>query len=282
MSGLSALVLAGKRGPRDALADAHGASHRALLPVGGEPMLLRVLRALEASGHFDRVHVSIDAPERLATLPELAARVASGGLALHASADSPSRSVLAVLREHADRPFLVTTADHALLSREMLDFAVEASQRSRADLLVGFVARSLLQARYPESRRTYFRFRGEAWSGANLFVFRTAASRNAAGFWVRAERHRKRPWRLVSAIGPGLLLGYALGRLDLDAALRRASPRIGAQVQALPLPFAEAAIDVDREADRVLVERILAQRASEGSGTPSGGPSQRKAPVASS
>ena len=37
-------MLAGRRGPRDALAEAHGVSHRALLPVDGVPMLLRVLR----------------------------------------------------------------------------------------------------------------------------------------------------------------------------------------------------------------------------------------------
>lgn len=260
MTPLSALVLAGRRGPVDALADAHGASHRALLEVGGVPMLLRVVRALRSSRGLGPLHVSIDAPERLAAIPELAALTRSGTLRTHESADSPSRSVLQVLRERDDEPFLVTTADHALLTAEMLDFVVAAAARSDADLLVGFVARSVVQARYPESPRTYFRFRGEAWTGANLFVFRTADARRAAEFWVRAERHRKRPWRLVTAIGAGLLASYWLGRLDLDAALARASGRIGARVAALPLPFAEAAIDVDREADRVLAEAILAQR----------------------
>lgn len=279
MTTLSALVLAGRRGPRDALADAHGASHRALLEVAGVPMLVRVVRALRSTPHFRPIHVSIDAPERLAAVPELAALLECAQLLPHESADSPSRSVLQVLRERADQPFLVTTADHALLTPEMLDFVVAAAARSEADLLVGFVARSVVQARYPESPRTYFRFRDEAWTGANLFVFRTAQSRRAADFWVRAERHRKRPWRLVTAIGPGLLAGYWLGRLDLVTALQRASQRIGARVEALSLPFAEAAIDVDREADLILAEAILAQR---GSDSPSGDPSARKQPEASS
>ena len=242
-------------------------------------MLVRVVRALRGTPHFGPIHVSIDAPERLAAVPELAALLESAALLPHESADSPSRSVLQVLRERADQPFLVTTADHALLTPEILDFVVTAAARSEADLLVGFVARSVVQARYPESPRTYFRFRGEAWTGANLFVFRTAQSRRAADFWVRAERHRKRPWRLVTAIGPGLLAGYWLGRLDLAAALQRASQRIGTRVEALSLPFAEAAIDVDREADLILAEAILAQR---GSGSPSGDPSARKQPEASS
>ena len=280
MAALSALVLAGRRGSIDSLADAHGASHRALLEVGGVPMLLRVVRALRSASVFESLHVSIDAPDLLFSIPELAALIESGELKTHESADSPSRSVLEVLRERPDQPFLVTTADHALLTPEMLDFVVAGSANAEADLWVGFVARSVVQARYPESPRTYFRLRDEAWTGANLFVFRTAAARQAAEFWVRAERHRKRPWRLITAIGPGLLASYWLGRLDLDAALARASLRIGARVLPLPLPFAEAAIDVDREADRVLAEAILAQRGD--SGAPSGGPSAAKQPVASS
>jgi GTP:adenosylcobinamide-phosphate guanylyltransferase len=276
----SALVLAGKRGPQDALADAHGASHRALLEVRGTPMLLRVVRALRATGRFGAIHVSIDGPERLSAVSELATLVESGELQVHESADSPSRSVLEVLRQDPEAPFLVTTADHALLTPEMLDFVADAIDGSAADLLVGFVARSVVHSRYPESPRTYFRLRGEAWTGANLFAFRTARSRQAADFWVRAERYRKRPWRLVTAIGPALLGRYLLGRLHLDAALVHASKRIGAGVQALPLPFPDAAIDVDREDDLQLAERILAQRGEE---MPSlGDSSDRKAPVDSS
>ena len=41
--GYTALVLAGRRGPDDALAAAAGAPHRALLDVHGTPMLERVL-----------------------------------------------------------------------------------------------------------------------------------------------------------------------------------------------------------------------------------------------
>jgi GTP:adenosylcobinamide-phosphate guanylyltransferase len=275
----SALVLAGKREARDALAEAHGASHRALLEVGGVPMLLRVLRALRAVERIGTIHLSIDGPDRLSALPEIAALVRSGGLRLHESADSPSRSVLEVLSQDPDEPFLVTTADHALLTPEMLDFASDAIEASDADLLVAFVARTVVRSRYPESPRTYFRLRGEAWTGANLFAFRTAAARRAAEFWVRAERFRKQPWRLVTAIGPTLLGRYLLGRLDLDAALHHASSRIGARVEALPLPFPEAAIDVDREDDLRLAEQILAQR----EGTLSdGSPSPRKPPVAAS
>lgn len=253
-------MLAGRRGAEDPLAASHGVSHRALLPVGGVPMLLRVVRALRASEGISRVQVSMHAPERARELPELDALVGEGLLVLREAADSPSASVLAALSEAPDTPYLVTTADHALLTPEMVDHFGEAADACDADLAIGFVSESLLRRSYPESTRTFLRLRGEAWSGANLFAFRTPRAREAAAFWARAERFRKRPWRLVAAIGPGLLAGYALGRLDLDTALARASLRIGARVRAVPMPVAEAAIDVDRESDLALASAILAAR----------------------
>lgn len=260
MSFRRALVLAGRRGPRDALADAQGVAHRALLPVCGVPMLLRVVRSLRQSGGFERIHVSIDAPGALDEVEELRAARREECLVVHASESSPSRSVLAVLEREPAEPFLVTTADHALLTPAMVRHFAEGAEARDADLAVGFVAASLLRRAYPESQRTWLRLRGESWSGANLFAFRTPRSHAAARFWVRAERLRKRPWRLVAAIGPGLLVGYTLGRLDMDQALARASARIGARVVAVPMPIPEAAIDVDRESDLALATRILASR----------------------
>ena len=61
----SGLVLAGRRGAADPLAENQGSTHRALLDVCGVPMLLRVVRALEASGRVGRLVVSIDDPEDL-------------------------------------------------------------------------------------------------------------------------------------------------------------------------------------------------------------------------
>ena len=44
--------------------------------------------------------------------------------------------------------------------------------------------------------------------------------------------------------------------------LRRLGRRIGATLAAVEMPFAEAAIDVDKPEDRALVERILLLRTS--------------------
>jgi len=260
---VNALVLAGRRRADDPFAASFGAQHRALVPVLGTPSLLRVIRALRETPAVSRICVSIDDRKALEDIPELRAQIETGALELHRSLASPSRSVLDALETSGlGTPLLVTTADHALLTPAMLSHFAAESQQGSADLVIGVVAASLLSSRYPETRRTYVRLRGEAWTGANLFCFRTDRAARVARFWLRVEHQRKRPWRLVSAFGPGLLLRFALRSLDLDAALAGASRRMGALVCALRLPFPEAGIDVDRPADLALAEKILAAAAS--------------------
>jgi GTP:adenosylcobinamide-phosphate guanylyltransferase len=259
--GSIALVLAGRRdGVADPLAETRGADHRALLEVAGVPMLVRVVRALRASG-VERIVVSIGEPEALESEPELAALRKDGSLRVHRSLDSPSRSTLDALERHSDgAPVLITTADHALLTPEMVNHFLDAARRCEADVVVGAVSRDCVQARYPEAVRTYIPLRDGGWSGANLYLLRTPRARRAVEFWQRVERVRKRPWRMVSAFGPITLLLFLLRRLDLRSALERVSGILGAQVEVVSLPFPEAAIDVDRRGDLDLASRILATR----------------------
>ena len=50
MSGFTALVLAGSRGGSDPVADYAGVAHKALIPIEGEAMILRVIAALRQAG----------------------------------------------------------------------------------------------------------------------------------------------------------------------------------------------------------------------------------------
>jgi hypothetical protein len=56
------------------------------------------------------------------------------------------------------------------------------------------------------------------------------------------------------------LLRYGLGRVDLDTAFRLGSRRLGLDARPILMPFAEAAIDVDKPDDKDLCERILLAR----------------------
>jgi GTP:adenosylcobinamide-phosphate guanylyltransferase len=255
-------VLAGSREPNDPLAVAMGVPCRALLDIRGQPMVERVLRCLLDIPCIDRIAVSIDEPQLLEQSPRIAQLVSSQGerLVVRRSASSPSRSVLAALDElRAGEQLLVTTADHALLTRDMVEHFLTCTAAGGADVGVALVASRLLRARFPEAKRTYLPFRGERYSGANLFAFMSPEARRAAEFWTRAEQLRKSPWRLVSVFGPVTLALFLARRLDLRAAFERASRVIGARIQPIEMPSAEAAVDVDKLSDLELVLKILEQ-----------------------
>jgi len=256
-----AVVMAGRRSADDPLALAAGAPHRALLDIEGEPMLLRVVKRLIGRPGIERVLINMDSPELLEDIPELVALRDQGRVEILRSTESLCESMLESL-DHAGLdtgPVLVTTADHALLDDAMLDAFFEESVKTDSDLTLALVPRTTIRARFPETRRTYLPFRDESYSGANLFLFRTPEARKPVLFWRRIEGQRKHPWRIARAFGLTNLILFLLRRLDLAAAIARASQVVGAKVIAIPLAIAEAAVDVDKIEDLELVRRILAE-----------------------
>jgi GTP:adenosylcobinamide-phosphate guanylyltransferase len=253
MQPFTALVRAARRGPDDPLGMWGGASHRALLPVAGVPMLARVLTALRGARHVAKIWISIDAPEVLASV-----LAPFPDVSLHRSKESPARSVADALDEIGDERVLVTTADHALLSGARVDRFLEGAAATDADVAVGVVERSAFADADATAARTWIRLRCGAYTGANLFALQRARARNAVEFFARAERHRKRPWRMAAALGPTLAIEYLAGTLDLESACRQISRSAGAKIRPVLLQEAAAAIDVDKAADLALAEKILA------------------------
>lgn len=257
MNGLTALVLAGSRGgAADPMATAAGVRHKALIPVAGTPMLLRVIAALAATPGIGRIVVCIESPQVLASLPGLNDAAAGVPLATFAAAGSPSRSVSAALAEFGT-PLLVTTADHALLEPGWVRYFID-HQPANSDATLALARAADVLRAAPDTRRTFLRFSEAAYSGCNLFYFATPAAARLAVLWQRVEAERKRPLRMLALLGYGAVLRYLCGRLSLAEALQRLGTLAGgARAAVVELPFGRAAIDVDKPADLELAERLL-------------------------
>jgi GTP:adenosylcobinamide-phosphate guanylyltransferase len=255
-----AIVLAGSRGAPDALCIANQVAHKALIPVAGRPMLVRVVETLLRCDYVGDILISIERPELALALPALAPHIEHGRVRLIAAAGSPSQSVLAAIQAAQDDwPILVTTADHPLLSGAMIDHLF-AHAPLDVDAVAGIVEEAVIQAAYPQTRRTYMRFRDIAFSGANLFLLRNPDAKGVVAFWRHVEANRKRPLRLMMALGAATIFRFVTGRLDLARALDELGRRCGATLGVVRLPFAQAAIDVDRPGDLALVTQIIAQQ----------------------
>lgn len=248
---IPAIVLAGSRPGPDPLLSGSGASTKALLPVAGKPMLVHVVTALRASPHVGPITILAQNSAELAAEPMLAG---VDGLRFADSGQGISSSLAAALPDN-DAPVLVTTADNVLLTPSMIaEFVAGAAD---SDVAVAMVERQVLLARYPESQRTWLKFRGGWWSGANLFRLRGRRVLPLLDFWGRIERDRKKGLKIMAAFGPWLLLGAILRLLTIDQAVARAGRRFGLDARVVAMQQAEACIDVDKPADLSLVERLL-------------------------
>lgn len=251
--GWNALILAAGRGPGDPMAKAYGVTNKCVIAVGGVPMLRRVADALRQSPSVSRIVISIEDAA-------LAALAGPGASAIAPAASAPASVMAAIASGAVTYPLLITTGDHALLTPAMVEHFCEEARASDADFCVGLARAETILAAYPQSIRTFFALGPDRVSGCNLFALRTAKGLVLLQRWQYLEQVRKKPWRLVVAFGIAPLIGFISGSLTLAKAFATLSRRLGLKVKPVIMPFAEAAIDVDKPADKELAEHILEVR----------------------
>ena len=255
MNGITAIVLAGSRPGADPLAGAFGTDLKALVPIGGKPLVHWPVEALLRSDRVKQVRVLAQEPQRIAAaLPE------HSKLLVETSGKTIAATLERLCFDQAVRwPVLVTTADHVLLNEAMIDEFCDLGEC--ADIAIGVVERETLMARLPESQRTWIRFRGGAFSGANLFMLRGPKVLPALELWRSVEQDRKKAWALLWAFGPLSFLAAALRLSTIHQTVDRMGRKLGLKVEAIDLSDPLAAVDVDKLTDHRLVERLLADRA---------------------
>ena len=251
----TAVVLAGSRPGGDRFAEQFGTDLKPLIPIAGEPMVCRPVHALLKTKGIGKILVLSQSPERIAAVLPRSRRIK-----VQESQGTIAETIEGLILKHAAGfPILVTTADHALLDASMV--AEFMKQAAGADLAIGVVERQSLAARLPQTKRTWIAFRGGAYSGANLFAFGSIKALAGIERWRSVEQDRKKGWRVLSALGPMLLLGALLRLRTIDQTVVAVARRLGMSARVVVLSNPLAAVDVDKPVDHAIVEAILAGKA---------------------
>src|SRR6478735_8608327 len=117
VSKVTALLLAGSRPGGDPFAKRYGVDAKALIPILGEAMVLRPLRALLASKTVGAVRILTQEPDLIA--PVL---FDDDRWSIEPSSGTIAETLERICNDERTRwPLLVTTADHALLDEAMVD-----------------------------------------------------------------------------------------------------------------------------------------------------------------
>lgn len=248
MTGFKALVLAGSRPGPDPVAAYAAVSHKALIQLGGETLLARVVKSLRAAG-ADQICIVSSHPD---------VRLEAGRLRTETldEASGPSLSAIAGA-EALGTPLLITTADHALLEPIWIERFL-ADCPAEADVAALIAAQATVETAAPQTQRTWLKLADGRWSGCNLFYFANPRGLAVLNLWRRVEAERKRPWRMAQILGPGMLIRYATGRLSLVPAVRALGRLADVNAAVVETPYGRAAIDVDKPSDLDLVRKLTA------------------------
>lgn len=257
MKPVPVVVLAGERPGGGLLARHFGVAANALVAVAGIPTIERVITTLRQSRMVG--DGLLCGPERSVVDASVVFRrlLANGDYQWIAPCANPAESALTAVN-HLDRwPVLMTTADHALLTPQIVESFCAQAASNAADLVVGLARFDTVHAAFPESRRTILKFADGGRCGTNLFYLRSPAARGALVFWQNLQADRKRPIRMARRLGLGLLIRYLLGLLKVQQALDAIARRADCTISFVNVDEPRAAVDVDSVADHALAEQLL-------------------------
>ncbi|MEQ8900702.1 MAG: nucleotidyltransferase family protein [Roseovarius sp.] len=272
MKDFTSVILAGERADRDPLRDETGVACKALLDIDGTIMIRRVINALDDAASIGSIHLSGPTEACVKSDAGLVELIDEKRIDWTPPGPSPSTSAYDMLGRFPEtQPVLITTADHPLLTAEIVDHFCRDSAQSGCDVVVGLAPYDLVRQTYPDLKKTVLRFRDGGYCGCNLFAFLTADGRRVADFWRQVEKDRKKPLVVIRLLGLWALLRYKLGWLSLESALAGLSRRVGLRIGVVILPYAHASVDVDSVSDYLLVQRYSKEASAQGAQAEPGG-----------
>lgn len=262
MSGLTALVLAASRqGFDDPVARLQNKSHKCLVTIDGIAMIERVIQTLLDSECFERIFISIEDEQVLQDLASVRRWLEEGTVKVVPSAVNLADSLISLTKIVSQPlPLVITTADNALHTPELVRDFVSAFALGKGDAAVAVASESTVLAEYPEGEFGFFRFRDGGYSFCNLFGVRQAVALDAAKIFRTGGQFRKHPWRMLRVFGVLPLIIYKWRLLKLDSFTLRITRNLGITLDLVQLPYAFGPIDVDNPKTFEFSERTLRER----------------------
>lgn len=257
---MDAIVIAGGiPQPGEPLYEYTQGAPKAMLDVAGKPMIQWVLDALNQANTVERV-VLVGLPlESEVQCPKLQARLPNRGSML----EHIRMGVSTVLEINPQASHvMLCSSDIPGITPEMVNWVVNTAMQSDDDVYYTIVPRSIMETRYPGSRRSYTRLKDMEVCGGDINIIRAKTATEEEALWERIIAARKNVFKQAALIGYGTLILLLLRQIDLEHAVRRACRRLKVRGRALVSPYAELAMDIDKPHQLEIMRADLAQRGS--------------------
>lgn len=253
------LVLAGRRSATlDPMAEARGVSHKCVVPVGGVPMIERVLKTVDEAFPNAVVFVSIEDFAIIRDQPTVVKLSAAGRIMAIEAEHNIVDSVTAA-SQTSGFPLIITTADNVLMTADSLHSLVAEGARSGADALVVVAEKTAIRAAHPDGQRRFYEFKDGGYSNCNMFWLGSERALRATEAFREGGQFAKKPERIIKAFGILNLIRFRLGWHSIGKMFEFISKRFKVDVRPMIVVDGRLAIDVDNERTHRVAEEILAR-----------------------
>jgi GTP:adenosylcobinamide-phosphate guanylyltransferase len=255
---MDAIVTAGGiPNPEDPLYSFLKGDAKALVDVAGKPMIQWVLDALGGAKKVNKVIIVGLSPKNQLTCKKPLYYVSNQGRML-ANIVAGVNKALEINRRN--KYVLIVSSDIPAIKPEMVDWLIETCMETKDDIYYGVCPRDVMEARFPDSRRTYTHLKDMDVCGADMNITHVRMATEHLDLWESLIGSRKSPLKQASLIGFGTLFALFTRRLTLEDAVRRVSERIGIRGRAVVWSHAEPCMDVDKPSQLELLREDLARQ----------------------
>jgi GTP:adenosylcobinamide-phosphate guanylyltransferase len=216
---------------------------KALVDIAGKPMIQWVLDALGGSKDVEHVVlIGLDKSSGVTCNKPMEYLENQGHML--------SNLIAGIHRIRAMNPkseyVLTVSSDIPALTSEMVDWCVETAMETRDELYYGIIPQAVMDRRYPGSKRTFTKLKGESFCGADIHVVHVKLADEHIDTWKRLIDNRKNPFKQAAVFGYMTLFLLITRMIDADGAVKRLSERLKIKGRAIRWRYAEAGMDVDK------------------------------------
>lgn len=218
--------------------------NKALIKLGGKTMIQWVLDALNGCKRLEQI-VIVGLPENQSITSSHPVTLLNNQGDLLDNVRIGAKTLLQL--DPKAGISLLLPADIPAVTTAMLDWMIDQIQDQPYDIFYSVVERSVMEKRFPQSKRTYIRLKDIEICGGDVHALRPVIAVQDNPLWKRLLAARKNPLKQASLIGLDTLFLLLTRQLTLEQAATFLSKKIGIRGQAVLLPFAEMGMDVDKD-----------------------------------
>ena len=246
----------------DPLAEYTQGRSKALIPIAGKPMIAHVVEALAGSRYIQHfVIVALDPstgvqfPVPVEYVPDAGGLLANTEVGVkYAQTHYPDTDAI-----------LLSSSDVPTITSAIVDVFIEECFRTDHELYYSIVERSVMEERFPGSRRSYVHLREGEFAGGDILLIRPSLTLSHRDLWQDLAAARKSPLRQARLLGVWTFVKLIAHRLSIADAERRARKVLAVHGRGIPFPYAEVGMDVDKPFQLDIVRAELETRVAKAS-----------------